>query len=83
MMELGVGSRQQVPRLKLFCLKSLGDLVLNDGGNAGPDVVEDVTELKLSLEACSRDCSALDKPLCHAVIGLFGGVLKQTILSVF
>ena len=81
MVELDVGPRQQVPRLQLLRLKSLGHLIFNDGGNAGPDIVENVGELKLSLKGRGRDCSSVDEAFCHAVISVFDLLLQPLLLS--
>ena len=81
MVELDVGPRQQVPRLQLLRLKSLGHLIFNDGGNSGPDIVENVRELKLSLKGRGRDCSSVDEPFCHAVISVFNLLLLSPLLS--
>ena len=81
MMELDVGPRQQVPRLQLLRLKSLGHLIFNDGGNTGPDIVENVRELKLSLEGRGGDCSSVDETFCHAVINVFDLLVLPPLLS--
>ena len=52
--ELVVSPSEQVPALELLALEPLSDLVLNDAGHTGLDIVQDITQLELSLEGGCR-----------------------------